>query len=78
MESINYADTYTEIYNVGDTMVLRKKERFMYMGTQYDPEYKWTAHLYKPVDGKSKEYPPTDEGVVERLRIPGNVIVFSV
>lgn len=78
MESINYADTYTEIYNVGDTMVLRKKERFMYMGTQYDPEYKWTAHLYKPVCGKSKEYPPTDEGVVERLRIPGNFIVFSV
>ena len=49
MESINYADTYTEIYNVGDTMVLGKKERFTYMGTQYDELNRRTVHLYEPV-----------------------------
>lgn len=32
MECINYADTYTEIYNVGDTMVLRKKREIYVHG----------------------------------------------
>lgn len=76
MKCINYADTYTEIYNVGDTMVLRKKERFTYMGTQYDELNRRTVHLYEPVNGKSKEYPQTSADTAKRFGIPDNFIVF--
>lgn len=69
-------EIYTEIYRKGDTMVLRDKERFEYMGTQYDMLNRLTVHLYKPVHGKSKEYEPTDKDTVNRLVIPDNFIVF--
>lgn len=76
MECINYADTYTEIYNVGDTMVLGKKERFTYMGTRYDELNGRTVHLYEPVNGKSKEYPQTSADTAKLFGIPENFIVF--
>lgn len=78
MECINYADTYTEIYNVGDTMVLRNAERFRYMGTQWDSLHRCTVHLYEPLNGKSKQYPQTSADTAKRLDIPRNFIVFLV
>lgn len=76
MECVNYADTYTEIYGVGDTMVLKKKEVFTYMGTQWDALHRCTVHLYEPLNGKSKEYEPTGKDTVNRLGIPENYAVF--
>ena len=55
MECVNYADAYTEIYDVGDTVAM-DNERFRYMGTQWDSLHRCTVHLYEPVNGKSKEY----------------------
>jgi hypothetical protein len=55
MECINYADAYTVIYDVGDTVAL-DDERFTYVGTRYDELNGCTVHLYEPVNGKSKEY----------------------
>lgn len=78
MESINYAETYTEIYNVGDTMVLRNAERFRYMGTQWDALHRCTVHLYEPLNGKSEQYPQTSADTAKRLDIPRNFIVFLV
>ena len=78
MESINYADTYTEIYNVGDTVILGdKKERFTYRGSQWDPVYKCTVHLYRPVNGKSKRLTPATEDEARRLVIPSNFVVLT-
>lgn len=78
MESINYADTYTEIYNVGDTMVLRNAERFRYMGTQWDSLRRCTVHLYEPLNGKSNQYQQTSADTAKRLDIPRNFIVSLI
>lgn len=66
----------TSEYHVGDTVVLGDGEKFVYKGPQFDGKYRCNVHLYEPVRGASKEFEPTGIGVVNRLGIPDNYIVF--
>lgn len=67
---------FTSEYQVGDTVVLGDNEKFVYKGPQFDGKYRCNVHLYEPVRGASKEFEPTGIGVVNRLGIPDNYIVF--
>lgn len=69
-------ERFTSEYHIGDTVVLGDNEKFVYKGPQFDGKYRCNVHLYEPVRGASKEFEPTGIGVVNRLGIPDNYIVF--
>ena len=67
---------FTSEYQVGDTVVLRASEKFVYKGSQVYGKYRCTVHLYEPVRGASREFGPVSDDMVQRLLIPSNFVAF--